>query len=180
MLGCLTNILWNFLIQPESQCWHTHWAQLWRHMGLIGRNHRCDCWTKKGSASFGFAPLWFRSDVQLTNWLPVFFVFIFWTRAYHMWAKLCMNRIMHMYIQVICIWSTFAVQYVHIIYQSFVPVCYENPSFQELRTQLIAHNGSVQHLPLPEDMKVNSADGFGKFSPEEIQKGMGSFKRCII
>lgn len=94
-----------------------------------------------------------------------------------MWAKLCMNRIMHMYIQVICIWSTFAVQYVHIIYQSFVPVCYENPSFQELRTQLIAHNGSVQHLPLPEDMKVNSADGFGKFSPEEIQKGMGSFKR---
>ena len=77
MLGCLTNILWNFLIQPESQCWHTHWAQLWRHMGLIGRNHRCDCWTKKGSASFGFAPLWFRSDVQLTNWLPVFFVFIF-------------------------------------------------------------------------------------------------------
>ena len=43
-----------------------------------------------------------------------FFVFNFWTRAYHMWAKLCMNRIMHMYIQVICIWSTFSVQYVHI------------------------------------------------------------------
>ena len=62
------------------------------------------------------------------------------------------------------------------LHQSFVPVCYENPSFQELRTQLIAHNGSVQHLPLPEDMKVNSADGFGKFSPEEIQKGMGSEK----
>lgn len=28
-----------------------------------------------------------------------------------MWAKWCMNRIMHMYIQVICIWSTFSVQY---------------------------------------------------------------------
>lgn len=84
MLGCLANILWNFLIQPESQRWHTHWAQLWRHMGLIGRNHRCDCWTKKGSASFGFglctAVIEIRCSVnQLAS---CFFSFLFFGHAH--------------------------------------------------------------------------------------------------